>query len=233
MRDYLIELHKKTQERKEYMLYNVPVYILNKLPSSLNIINILDIVKDELSVKLIENIDAIYVGKFKELDDRALDAMFQDGAIWISSDVDERFITEEIIANNIVHEVAHSLEDRYNHFIYEDGNIEKEYHSKKYKLMEILKAEGYEVFFDLFFKLEYLSEFDRFLYKEVGYDKLALLSLGLFITPYSVTTIREYFGNGFQMYLSAEQNYLKDISPTLYNKIKDLIDEIGENRNEI
>ena len=41
-----------------------------------------------------------------------------------------------------------------------------------------------------------LKEFDNFLYKKIGYDKLSLLTSGLFLSPYSITTIREYFASG-------------------------------------
>ena len=42
--------------------------------------------------------------------------------------------------------------------------------------------------------------------------------------PYSITSIREYFGNGFEEYLRGDAKYLKNISPTLYNKIEELLE---------
>ena len=69
-----------------------------------------------------------------------------------------------------------------------------------------------------------VDELDDFLYKKIGYDKLSLLTPGLFLSPYSITSIREYFANGGEEYLLGEPNVLKDISPVLYNKL-DALDE--------
>ena len=46
MIDYIKESNKKAQERNEYMLFNVPVYVINKFPNNIEINNILDTVKD-------------------------------------------------------------------------------------------------------------------------------------------------------------------------------------------
>jgi hypothetical protein len=86
----------------------------------------------------------------------------------------------------------------------------------------VLKHHNYSVFKDLFFDKSNLSELDDFLYREVGYDRLSLFINGLFLTPYSVTTLREYFASGFQAFFSDNRDYLKDISPVLYNKIQNL-----------
>ena len=75
----------------------------------------------------------------------------------------------------------------------------------------------------LFFSEEYVDELDNFLYDQIGYDKIIPLTVGLFTSPYSVTSLREYFANGFEEYLSGEKDYLKEISPSLYNKIEFLI----------
>ena len=64
------------------------------------------------------------------------------------------------------------------------------------------------------------------LYHEIGYDKLSLITPGLFTSPYSVTPIREYFANGVEDYLLGDQNSIKKISPILYNKIKGLFNEV-------
>jgi hypothetical protein len=43
MIDYIKESNKKAQDRNEYMLFNVPVYVINKFPSNIKINNILKI----------------------------------------------------------------------------------------------------------------------------------------------------------------------------------------------
>ena len=70
-----------------------------------------------------------------------------------------------------------------------------------------------------------VDELDNFLFNELGYDNIIGLSTGLFSSPYSITSIREYFANGFQEYINGDRNYLKEISPNLYNKIHVLMEE--------
>ena len=43
--------------------------------------------------------------------------------------------------------------------------------------------------------------------------------MGLFSTPYAVTSLREYFATGFEEFYIGDRNYIKKISPNLYNKL--------------
>ena len=64
-----------------------------------------------------------------------------------------------------------------------------------------------------------------FLYKKIGYDKLAALIRGLFISAYAPTSLREYFATGFtEFYLDSDHSYLKRVSPALYEKLSLLQD---------
>ena len=224
---YLIESHNKREDRKEYKLYGVPVQVINKYPDNIKISNILSIVKTKLPPAFLNGLEIIYIGDFPELNDREIQAMLKDDAIWLSSNNIKNFLTEPLIAESIIHEIAHLVEERWKDFIYEDGAIQSEYDGKKQRLVDLLRGEGESVFSDLFFKDEYLSELDAFLYKTVGYDKLSLIASDLFLSPYSVTTIREYFADGFQAFFSPDRRYLKEISPLLYARIQNLVKEIN------
>ena len=47
MKEYIKNSFKKSmKERKEYYLYDIPVYILNPLPDHIDMIDILDDLKD-------------------------------------------------------------------------------------------------------------------------------------------------------------------------------------------
>jgi hypothetical protein len=227
MIDYIKESNKKAQERNEYMLFNVPVYVINKFPSNIKVNNILDSVKDIINKNYLDRLEAIYIGDFKDLNKRDIQSMLKDGAIWISSNNVKNVITEPLVAENIIHEVAHLLEEKYQSQIYGDGKLEREYNAKKNRLFQILKADGYDIDLDLFFSDDMLKEFDNFLYRIVGYDKISLLTAGMFLSPYSVTTIREYFASGVLDYLTNENSYIDEISPILYSKIKTMEEEIN------
>jgi hypothetical protein len=231
MINYLKESHKKSQDRKEYMLFDVPVYVINKFPSNIKVNNILSFVKNIININYLNGLEAIYIGDFDDLNRRNIQSMFKDGAFWISSNNIKNFITEPIVAENIIHEVAHLLEERFPNLIYGDGRLEKEYNSKKERLYQLLKKEKYnKINYPLFFDDDQLKELDHFLYNLVGYDKVSLLTSGLFLSPYSIITIREYFATGFLHFLLEDVNYLKDVSPILFEKVTDLI---GKLNNEI
>jgi hypothetical protein len=154
--------------------------------------------------------------------------MLKDDAIWISSNNVKNVITEPLVVENIIHEIAHLLEEKYQSQIYGDGKLEREYNSKKNRLFHLLKNEGYDIDLDLFFSDDMLKEFDNFLYKVVGYDKISLLTAGLFLSPYSITTVREYFATGMLDYLTDNESYMKEISPVLYSKIKNIEEDIED-----
>ena len=91
---------------------------------------------------------------------------------------------------------------------------------KRKRLHDILWAHGFKAPLSFFMDLEYNKEFDEFLHKKVGYDKLANLLVGLFISPYAATSLREYFATGFtDYYVHSDHNLLKKVSPELYKKL--------------
>ena len=69
---------------------------------------------------------------------------------------------------------------------------------------------------------EYDFDFDQFLLKDVGYEKLSKIVSGIFISPYAPTSLREYFATAFtEFYLNPnEHGFLKKIAPALYNKLE-------------
>jgi hypothetical protein len=176
---------------------------------------------------MIDGLDVIYVGEFLELDQRQISAMFLDGAIYISAFNDFPEITEEIIVKDVVHEIAHMLEEKFDFEIYGDQSIINEYNAKKKKLVSLLRAEGivFPGMGTLFFSNDYVDELDNFLLNKLGYDKLSVLTAGLFLSPYSVTSIREYFATVFEEFVSGDKNYLKQISPAAFEKVEELFRE--------
>ena len=77
----------------------------------------------------------------------------------------------------------------------------------------------------MFLDIEYSEEFDEMLYKEIGYPKLSKILMGVFISPYAATSLREYFATGFtEFYTQSEHNFLEKVSPQLYKKILSLND---------
>ena len=49
--------------------------------------------------------------------------------------------------------------------------------------------------------------------------------MGLFVSPYGATSIQEYFANGFEKYYLDNPRRVRDISPILYRKIEEIIND--------
>jgi len=215
---------KSMNERKEYYLYDIPVYILNSLPEHIDINYILDDIKEIIPYEFFSSLEGIYIGDFPELKDRDIQAMLKDGAIYLSSFSNFPEVTEDVILKDLIHEIAHMVEEKYYYEIYEDDRIGDEYNGKKKRLVDLLRSNNisFPGMGRLFFSDDSVDELDDFLYKKLGYNNIIPLTTGLFTSPYSVTTIREYFANGFEEYVTGDRKYINDISPILYKKIDDL-----------
>lgn len=172
-------------------------------------------------VHLMRNLDFIYIGQFKTLKDRDLQAVYENGAIFVTNEQEN----EEDLIDDLVHEIAHSVEEEYKNIIYADGKIEKEFIQKRKELWLILREEGYSAELQAFLEPEYNEVFDTFLYKEVGYPALSMLTVNMFYSPYGCTSLREYFANGFEgFFFHRDINRIKAISPTLNEKYIKLLE---------
>ena len=173
-------------------------------------------VESTVPLHLLDNIEMIIFGWFDEFDERNINAFYNDGALYISHIQDD----EDDLYDDIVHEVSHSLEEAYGYQIYGDGKIKNEFLSKRKQLHDLMWGAGYKVPLSFFRDSEYSQEFDDFMYKKIGYDKLSTFAAGIFVSAYAVTSLREYFATGFtEFYLDSNHDYLKKTCPKLYKKI--------------
>ena len=230
MKDYIKKSATKALDnRTEFYLLSgqIPIYIINKLPSHIKFNNIVRDLEKNIPHNIIKMIEGIYVGEFKELKDRNIQAMFKDGVIYLSAFKNVPNVTDRIILNDICHELGHAVEDNLGYEIYADGKIEAEYNGKKQKLFSLLAHDGYHFAKEILFDPSLIGFLDDLLYKEIGYDNLSIIASGLFTSPYSITTIREYFANGIEDYLLGDSELLRKISPVLYKKINYVCDKIS------
>ena len=211
---------KHAEQRKEFIMPGgVFVSVIGELFPEVDMLLIIGKLERLIPPHLFEEVDEIFVGTFSENDDRALEAHYESGAIYITSDLP----TNMDYIENIVHETAHSLESARGLEIYGDGRVESEFLGKRKTLKRILSSERIETS-DLDFKdPEYSEIFDLYLYKKVGYDRLNNLTTGLFVSPYAATSLREYFANGFEEFFLGDREYLKRVSPQLFIKIMEMI----------
>ena len=221
MKEYISKGAKRLQKKlKTYKIHGVPFIFAQQFENKIN----LDYVKNKIETltpkHFFDNVDGFFVGYVKEFfkDGREYNAMFKDGAIYLSPDQDN----ERDLLDDILHELAHAVEEKNQDIIYGDGRLEREFLAKRKHLYYILGDKEYGI--DAYDTPEYDYNFDQHLYKDIGYDRLRGMSAELFYSPYAITALREYWANGFENYLLGSKGKLKEISPVLFDKINTLFD---------
>jgi hypothetical protein len=218
MKNYI---QKKNSEKKIFRISGIDLEIKEELPYNIEVEKVLNKVTTIIPPNMLRGIKNIKIGNFSELEDRDLDALYKDRTIYLTNYQD----SNEDMLDDIVHEVAHSIEERYKTLIYSDNKIKKEFLLKRQKLKEKLEADGFYIEPEKYKSINYDQEFDMFLYKEVGYNTLEPLTVGLFYSPYAATSLREYFANGFENLFIEEESYqvLRKMCPKLFQKLIQLL----------
>tara|TARA_R100000152_G_C6692926_1_gene124121 strand:+ start:104 stop:805 length:702 start_codon:yes stop_codon:yes gene_type:complete len=216
----------KINSKEQFLFGTIPVYInpeLFFLDGHSNIKQVIGMVEKNVPSHLASEVDVIYVGDFEEFEKKRFNAAYQDGAIYVINVQDN----SKDMADDIVHEIAHAVEEKHADLLYGDGRLQREFLGKRERLYQILKAnnEDSQEYKNLFHTLEYDIKLDDYLVNQVGYKKLRSYIEGLFYSPYATTSIREYFARGFEAYfLFRDHKYLANTSPVLYNKLETLAD---------
>ena len=220
MLNYLKQPHQKNNEEcvNFYTPTGIHVYIKDLLVNdSIDVERVINKVESTIPEHLLAEVEMIIVGWFEEFEKQDINAFYRDNALYISNIQDD----EADMYDDIVHEIAHAAEEVYGYEIYGDELVKEEFLRKRKYLHDILWEKGFRAPEAFFMNLEYDKEFDEFLHKKVGYAKLSPLIQGIFLTPYSPTSIREYFATAFTDYFlhHEERKYLQKLSPQLYKKI--------------
>ena len=202
---------------KQYSLYNnINILIKDSLPDNIDINQIIKKIEYIIPNHLVYNLDSIYIGNFEHLNDREVGSIYEDGTIYVTN----ALFDEGQLIEHIVHEIAHLIEETSPDILYTDGKLEAEFLGKRTRLKRMIIHHGININHLDFSDPEFSQEMDEFLYKELGYDKLNNFTNGLFITPYAVTSLREYFATALEdYYLNNKPHRVKDISPAIYKKL--------------
>ena len=224
----LVETLKKSNKKITdfYTPDGLHIYFKDNLTrDDVNIEKVISKVESVVPRHLRTEIEMVIVGDFKEFEENHFNAMYKDGMVYVTNDQQDNYDMIE----DIVHEIAHSTEEPYGYHIYADGKVKEEFLRKRFILHDILWQNGHKAPRAFFSNVEYDEEFDDFLLKNVGYDKLQNYAAGIFLTSYAPTSLREYYATAFvEFFLHPEgHNYLKKISPQLYKKLFELYTEEG------
>jgi|TARA_R110000824_G_scaffold233766_1_gene422092 hypothetical protein len=200
----------------EYTLFeDIYVYVKDPLPDHINLHQILKRVEGSIPKSFFYEVESIFVGQFDEFYKMNVNAFFANGTIHVTNQQDN----DEDMLDDIVHEIAHAVEVGFPIDIYGNQLIRDEFLGKRKRLYKILSLENYDLNLSDFLELDFSEEFDNFLHIEVGYPELRRLTSGLFASPYSVTSIREYFAVGFEKIFLGDVEEIKSCCPLLFAQI--------------
>ena len=205
-----------------YLNNEIPVWSDDPLPEHINLSAVLDKIETMLPSAYFRYVHAVKIGTYPEMINRELNAMYKDNVLYISNFQSD----EEDMYDDIIHEIAHAVEEHNSDLIYGDERLMVEFLGKRKRLFNLLKSKGFNVKLKEFLQVNYNYEFDMFLFQEIGYPLLNNLVIGLFPGAYSVTSLSEYFATGFERYYMREGKQLSKMCPVLVRKI-DYLDELA------
>jgi hypothetical protein len=212
-------LKKQSEQRREFRLFGRLFYLHEPFIFPIDVPAVIDDLETIIPSHLFEEVDEIMIGDFDFLQQSGREAEFRDGAIYVTSQI----ASEKDLVENITHELSHSIENKYGHLIYGDMTLHSEFLGKRNRLKSILNANGWPAMEQDFSNTEYDEEFDLFLYEDIGYIKLNAYITGLFVSPYAVTSLAEYWAVGFEDYFIGDREYVQNTSPQLFSKIEGVL----------
>jgi hypothetical protein len=213
---------KRSRKLKDhYSMRGTDIYIQDPVGDHIDLDFVFEYVTARVPTKLLDSIDVIYVGNFPEFKDRQINAYYDNGAVFITNEQDN----DRDMIDDIVHEIAHGVEERFNDFVYSDGSVEREFMAKRKVLFRILNSHDLNPPKQLLVDPSYNQVIDDYLYEEVGYDVLNDLVNGIFVSAYAATSVNEYYARGFEEWVFGHRKEIKKLSPALYRVYEDLFEE--------
>ena len=216
---WITESANKGRKFKDmYSVSGIDVYIKDRLSDEIDPDFIFKYINARIPFHLTTGVDIIYIGIFPEMEEREINAYYEDGAIYVTNQQDD----EVDMIDDIIHELAHAVERNNDELIYGSGAIQREFLAKRKNLADRLD----DIVFvpqDFTINMDYDKTIDEFLFKEVGYDVLNQLVVNIFVSGYAATSVSEYFARGFEEYFIGDKTVLKKISPVLYKIIDELV----------
>jgi hypothetical protein len=211
--------NSSTNAQNRNLYGRIDVIEVHPLESDVDILTTLKRVEEHVPSRLAVNVEVIYIGDFEFLKEKQVNAAYQDGAIYVSNKQD----SEEDLLDDLVHELSHATEEAFADEIYADGAIRQEFLAKRTSLHQVLGDYGYEPpALDVFVEVEYSELVDTYLYSVVGYEALSQLTMGVFVSPYGATSMREYFANSFEEFVLGEPGNVEKIAPSVFEKVLNL-----------
>ena len=225
---YIAEKQKITRAKfGSYNLHGVPVEVTAEI--NFDIFKVIERVKSILPEKTFKNLKSIKIKNMKpDSQELPFNAYYINRHLFIHNKQDN--IIDAV--DDIVHEMSHHIEKKYSDLIYGDKNLESEFITKRKFLYDILAANDMSPPNLMRTTTKYDKRLDDYLYNKIG-AKLNNFVNGLFINEYAATSLREYYGVGFEKYIMSYNNHktIKRQSPVLFYKLEQLVKELNEQKD--
>ena len=222
---WINESIKRSKRLKDqFNLNGVSVIVKDALPPEVNLEFVLNYISARVPFYLTQGIEIIYVGKFPEMEEREINAFYENDAIYVTNEQEE----EMDMIEDIIHEISHAVEQSNQEFIYESGQLQREFLGKRRALSNLL-SQKFKVPADFDIDVEYDRSIDDFLFRDVGYDALNQICVGIFPSAYACTSVSEYWAKGFEEVFLGDKDSFKQQCPVLYKKLALLLKELKEN----
>ena len=130
MKEYISKGSKKSKtDFKQYNIHGKPFVFSEPFENKINLQYVKNKIETLTPEYFFDNVDAFFVGYVKEFfeDGREYNAMYKDGAIYLSPEQDN----ERDLLDDIIHELAHAIEKTNQDKIYGDGRLEREFIAKR------------------------------------------------------------------------------------------------------
>jgi len=222
---WIEESVKRSKRMKDHFNLNgISVIVKDAMPEDVNLEFVLNYIVARVPFYLTQNIEMIYVGNFPEMQEREINAFFENDAIYVTNEQEE----EMDMIEDIIHEISHAVEKYNQEFIYGSGKLQREFIAKRTRLSSLL-SQKYTVPADFDVNFDYDRDIDEFLFRDVGYDALNQICVGIFPTAYAATSVSEYWAKGFEELFIGDRDQLKKVCPILFKTLALLLTQIEEN----
>ena len=221
---WIKESIKKGKRMKDhYNVNGVDIFIKDPLPEHIDSSFVFEYISTRIPFYFLDNVEVIYIGIFPEMKERDINAFFENDAIFVTNEQDD----EMDLIDDLVHEISHAVEKKVGDLIYGDGMFQREFIAKRRRLSALL-SQKYDVPADFDVNFDYDRAIDNFLYRDVGYDVLNQVTVGIFPSAYAATSISEYWAMGFEEMFLGDPQKIKSMCPVLYNRLALVIKELKQ-----
>ena len=221
---WINESIKRSRKMKDYFNLNgIAVIVKDALPEEIDLEFVLNYIAARVPFYLTQNIEMIYIGQFPEMQEREIDAYYENDAIYITNHQEE----EMEMIEDIIHEISHAVEQYNQEFIYGSGKLQREFIAKRSRLSDLL-SQKYDVPANFDIDFEYDRTIDNFLFRDVGYDVLNQVCVNIFPSGYAATSVSEYWAKGFEELFIGDRDTLKQMCPILFKTLALMLKELED-----